>query len=162
MFPCQWDKEVPVVSRILLPQRLQFRSLRRRSQAWGISVTSLWRILRNNLGPHPYKIKLMQELKPLDHQKRRMFVNWADQQLENGSYFYRKIVFSHKTHFWLNGFVNKQNMRYWSDSNPHVLHESSLHREKISVWCGLWVGGFIVPYFLRDDQDRHVTVNENR
>ena len=23
--------------------------------------------------------------------------------------------------------VNKQNMRYWSDSNPHVLHDSSLH-----------------------------------
>ena len=33
-------------------------------------VPSLWRILRNDLGLHPYKIKLMQELKPLDHQKR--------------------------------------------------------------------------------------------
>ena len=35
-------------------------------QALGISVTSLWRILRNDLGLHPYKIKLMQELKPFD------------------------------------------------------------------------------------------------
>ena len=37
-------------------------SLTRRSQALGISVTSLWRILRNDLGLHPYKIKLTQKL----------------------------------------------------------------------------------------------------
>ena len=36
-------------------------SLTRRSPALSISVTLLWRILRNNLCLHPYKIKLMQE-----------------------------------------------------------------------------------------------------
>ena len=65
-------------------------------------------------------------------------------------------------HFWLNGFINKQNMHYWSDSNPHVLHESSFHPEKLMVCCGLWAGGVIGPYFFREDQDRHVTVNWNR
>ena len=49
--------------------------------------------------------------------KRRMFVNWAEQQLENYSDIYRKIIFSDEAHFWLNGFVNKHNMRYWSDSS---------------------------------------------
>ena len=53
-------------------------------------------------------------------------------------------------------------MRYWSDSKPHVLHESSLHSKKITAWCGLWVGGVIEPYFFRDDHGRHVTVNGNR
>ena len=33
----------------------------RSSHAFGISVTALWRILRNYLGLHPYKIKLTQE-----------------------------------------------------------------------------------------------------
>ena len=66
--------------------------------------------------------------------KRRMFLNWAEQQLENDSEFYWKIIFSDEAHLWLNDCVNKQNMRYWSDSNPHVLHESSLLPEKISVW----------------------------
>ena len=56
-------------------------SLTRRSQALGISVTTLWRILRND---HPYKIKFTQELKPPDHQKHRMI---AEQQLENDSDF---------------------------------------------------------------------------
>ena len=37
-------------------------SLTRRSQTLGISVTSLWRILRTDLGPYPYEIKLTQEL----------------------------------------------------------------------------------------------------
>ena len=75
----------------------------------------------------------MQDRKPLEHQKRRMFLNWAEQQLENDSDFYRKIIFSDEAQLWLNGFVNKQNMRYWSDSNPQVLNESSLHAEKITV-----------------------------
>ena len=35
-------------------------SLTRLSQALGIAVTSLWRILRNDLGLHTYKIKLRQ------------------------------------------------------------------------------------------------------
>ena len=91
-----------------------------------------------------------------------MFVNWAEQQLENGSDFYQKISFSDEAHFWLNGYVNNQNMRYWSDSKPQVFHESSLHAEKITTCCGLWAGDVIVPYFFRDDQDRYVTVNGNR
>ena len=56
-------------------------------------------------------------------------MNWAEPQLENDSDFYRKIICRDEAQFWLIGFVNKQNMRYWSDSNPHVLHESSLHPE---------------------------------
>ena len=43
----------------------------------------------------------------LDHQKRRMFVNWGEQQLENDSDFIEKLS---SAHFWLHGFVNKQNM----------------------------------------------------
>ena len=135
-------------------------SLTGRSHLWA-SLWSRWGGFCH-LGLHPYKIKLTQELKPLDHQKRRMLVNWAVQQLENDSDFYRNIIFSDEEHFWLKDFVNKQNMRYWSGSSPHVLHESSLHPEKITVWCVLWAGGIIGPYFLRYDQGRHVTVNWNR
>lgn len=138
------------------------QSLTRRSQHLSISVTSLWRILRKDLGLHPYKIKLTHELKPLDHLKRRRFVNWAEEQLENDPDFHRKIIFSDEAHFWLNGFVNKQNMRYWSGSNSHVIHEAPLHPEKITVWCGLHAGGVIGPYFFVDGANRHVTVNGNR
>ncbi|GFY58481.1 putative DD41D transposase [Trichonephila inaurata madagascariensis] len=47
------------------------QSIPRRSQELGIAKTTLWRILRKDLTLHPYKIRLTQELKPMDHSKRR-------------------------------------------------------------------------------------------
>ncbi|GFW07916.1 hypothetical protein TNCV_3920491 [Trichonephila clavipes] len=44
-------------------------------------------------------------------------------------------------HFWLNGYVNKQNCRIWSEANPQVYVETPLHPEKLTVWCALWAGG---------------------
>jgi len=138
------------------------QSIPRRSQELGIARTTLWRILRKDLGTHAYKIKLTQELKPLDHLKRRNFSNWALAKLEENEEFHRKIIFSDEAHFWLNGFVNKQNMRYWSATNPHVLLETPLHPQKITVWCGFHAAGVIGPYFFVDENDRHVTVNGER
>ena len=47
------------------------QSIPRRSQELGIAKTTLWRIIRKDLGLHAFKIKLTQELKALDHLKRR-------------------------------------------------------------------------------------------
>ncbi|GFW48538.1 uncharacterized protein TNCV_1110971 [Trichonephila clavipes] len=46
-----------------------------------------------------------------------------------------------EAHFWLNGYVNKQNCRIWSEANPQVHVETTLHPEKLTVWCALWAGG---------------------
>ncbi|GFU17566.1 hypothetical protein TNCV_3988951 [Trichonephila clavipes] len=45
---------------------------------------------------------------------------------------------SDEAHFWLNGYVNKQNCRIWSEANPQVYVETPLHPEKLTVWCALW------------------------
>ncbi|GFX11044.1 uncharacterized protein TNCV_513041 [Trichonephila clavipes] len=49
-----------------------------------------------------------------------------------------------KAHFWLNGYVNKQNCRIWSGANPQVYVETPLHPEKLTVWCALWAGGILL------------------
>ncbi|GFW60750.1 hypothetical protein TNCV_570961 [Trichonephila clavipes] len=49
-----------------------------------------------------------------------------------------------EAHFWLNGYVNKQNCRIWSEANPQVYVETPLHREKLTVWCALWAGGILL------------------
>ncbi|GFT41845.1 hypothetical protein TNCV_1667061 [Trichonephila clavipes] len=66
--------------------------------------------------------------------------------------------FSDEAHFWLNGYVNKQNCRIWSEANPQVYVETPLHPEKLTVWCALWAGGIIglVTSLLRTSTSRGV------
>ncbi|GFV57711.1 protein FAM200B [Trichonephila clavipes] len=49
-----------------------------------------------------------------------------------------------EVHFWLKGYVNKQNCRIWSEANPQVYVETPLHPEKLTVWCALWAGGILL------------------
>ncbi|GFU74040.1 putative DD41D transposase [Trichonephila clavipes] len=57
----------------------------------------------------------------------------------------RKPTFANdEVHFWLNGYVNKQNCRIWSGANPQVYVETPLHPEKLTVWCALWAGGILL------------------
>lgn len=137
-------------------------SVSRRSAELGLSPMTTWRILRHDLGLHPYKMVLAQELKPNDHRLRREFADWALEEMEGDPDFHRKIIFSDEAHFWLNGFVNKQNCRYWSAENPRVVHESPLYPQRVTVWCGLWYGGIIGPYFFKNAEGACVTVNGDR
>ncbi|GFW44170.1 hypothetical protein TNCV_3855311 [Trichonephila clavipes] len=54
------------------------------------------------------------------------------------------VTASDEAHFWLNGYVNKQNCRIWSEANPQVHVETPLHPEKLTVWCALWAGGILL------------------
>ncbi|GFV52614.1 hypothetical protein TNCV_2872851 [Trichonephila clavipes] len=49
-----------------------------------------------------------------------------------------------EAHFWLNGYVNKQNCRIWSEANQQVYVETPLHPEKLTVWGALWAGGILL------------------
>ncbi|GFU50488.1 hypothetical protein TNCV_2042861 [Trichonephila clavipes] len=79
-----------------------------------------------------------------DHQARRRFVKWAQNEIAVVPDFHRRILFSDEAHFWLNGYVNKQNCRIWSEANPQVYVETPLHPEKLTVWCTLWAGGILL------------------
>ncbi|GFU01780.1 transposable element Tc1 transposase [Trichonephila clavipes] len=79
-----------------------------------------------------------------DHQARRRFVEWAQNEIAVVPDIHKRILFSDKAHFWLNGYVNKQNCRIWSEANPQVYVETPLHPEKLTVWCALWAGGILL------------------
>ncbi|GFW70469.1 hypothetical protein TNCV_4915891 [Trichonephila clavipes] len=55
-----------------------------------------------------------------------------------------KEMHDDEAHFWLNGYVNKQNCRIWSEANPQVYVETPLHPEKLTVWSTLWAGGILL------------------
>ncbi|GFY09495.1 DUF4817 domain-containing protein [Trichonephila clavipes] len=97
-----------------------------------------------------------------DHQARRRFVEWAQNEIAVVPDFHKRILYSDEAHFWLNGYVNKQNYRIWSEANPQVYVETPLHPEKLTVWCALWAGGIIGPYFFKNDEGHNITVNGDR
>ncbi|GFV24874.1 hypothetical protein TNCV_883421 [Trichonephila clavipes] len=97
-----------------------------------------------------------------DHQARRRFVEWAQNEIAVVPDFHKRILFSDEAHFWLNGYVNKQNCRIWSEANPQVYVETPLHPKKLTVWSALWAGGIIGPYFFKNDEGHNVTVNGDR
>ncbi|GFV73226.1 hypothetical protein TNCV_4197111 [Trichonephila clavipes] len=79
-----------------------------------------------------------------DHQARRRFVEWAQNEIAVVPDFHKRILFSDEAHFWLNSYVNKQNCRIWSEANPQVYVETPLHPEKLTVWYALWAGGILL------------------
>ncbi|GFW72808.1 hypothetical protein TNCV_1266511 [Trichonephila clavipes] len=79
-----------------------------------------------------------------DHQARRRFVEWAQNEIAVVPDFHKRILFSDEAHFWLNGYLYKQNCRIWSEANPQVYVETPLHPEKLTVWCALWAGGILL------------------
>ncbi|GFY15450.1 hypothetical protein TNCV_1572611 [Trichonephila clavipes] len=79
------------------------------------------------------------------------FVHWkcevTDQREQKGREQLEgreRLVTCDEAHFWLNGYVNKQNCRIWSEANPQVYVETPLHPAKLTVWCALWAGGILL------------------
>ncbi|GFX55732.1 uncharacterized protein TNCV_3428031 [Trichonephila clavipes] len=79
-----------------------------------------------------------------DHQARRRFVEWAQNEIAVVPDFHKRILLSDEAHFWLNGYVNKQNCRISSEAYPQVYVETPLHPEKLTVWCAFWAGGILL------------------
>ncbi|GFW34217.1 DUF4817 domain-containing protein [Trichonephila clavipes] len=93
-----------------------------------------------------------------DHQARRRFVEWAQNEIAVVPDFHKRILFSDEAHFWLNGYVNKQTAAF----GVKLIHKCMPKPEKLTVWCTLWAGGIIGPYFFKNDEGHNVTVNGDR
>ena len=55
--------------------------------------------------------------------------------------FHKKILFLDEAKFCLNGYVNKQNFRIWSEDNRQAIAEMLLHPQKVTIWYALWAEG---------------------
>ena len=122
-----------------------------------MSSRTVRRILHEQLNFHPYKLAVVQQLNPRDYVARK---NACEAFLENLPRD-ALVFFSDEAHFHISGCVNKQNMRYWSPTNPRELHEQPLHTKRVSVWCAISRIGIIGPWFF-EENERAVTVNSER
>jgi len=135
------------------------RSTRRRSQALEISRTSMRTIIKKHLKFHPHKIRIVQKILPNDIVQRRQF---SEQMLDVLLNDLAVIITSDEAHFHLDGYVNKQNCRYWAIETPRELHQKPLHSPKVTVWCAVSKFGIIGPYFFEDERGQTVTVTSER
>lgn len=99
---------------------------------------------------HPYHVSLNQALNITDNQERRLFCQWALQQIQNDENFFKFVMFSDEATFRSDGSLNRHNSHYWSRENPHWMQQiDHQHRWKVNVWCGIVNGYLVGPYFFR-------------
>lgn len=113
----------------------------------GMSKTSVLRILRNYKF-HPYHITLHQELNELDFERRVDFCHWFRRWItENNSL--ENIIFSDEATFTNHGQVNRHNMHYWAEENPHWMRTVAYqHPWSVYTWCGIFGDVVIGPHFF--------------
>lgn len=142
-------------------QRSPRRSLRQQASILAISRRSVQRMV-HAMHFHPYKIQIVQKILPQDKLARLQFSNTMLRMLQDEPDLINKLLMSDEAHFHLSGFVNKQDMRYWSQVNPKKIHEKPLHSPKVTVWCGIGTFGVVGPYFFENDAGVAVTINAER
>lgn len=121
-------------------------SLRRASQALEIPVTSLQRIVKTKIKLFPYKIQVFQELSPFDMQRRLDFSRQMIEMILNRSIETRRIWFSDEAHFWLTGYVNKQNCRFWAKENPRIFVTTTMKPQRVTAWCAVCEDGIFLEF----------------
>ena len=123
------------------------RSARKHAAALSMSDRSVRRILHDDLNMHPYKTMIVQELSPTDYGTRVTLCSDILREVPPTAI----LISSDEAHFHLSGMVNKQNFRYWTDTNPQELHQRPLHSPKVTVWCAMGNFGVWGPYFFEED-----------
>lgn len=122
-------------------------SIRVLAQQINLSYGTTRTILKKDLNRHAYKLQCFHELLPIDPPRRIEFCNWFQNNLNNEAAL-NTVFFSDEAWFYLSGYVNSQNMRWWSSENPHFFVEQPLHPQKVGVWVGICRRRLVGPIFF--------------
>ncbi|GFY16767.1 uncharacterized protein TNCV_4337681 [Trichonephila clavipes] len=68
-------------------------------------------------------------------QQRDDFANQMLTMIDSEGFDVGCIWFTDEAHFHLNGFVNKQNWRFWGSENPYWCEVKPLYSPKVTVWA---------------------------
>lgn len=120
------------------------------------------RILHNDLKLFPYKIQVLQSQTDRNKAEREIFCENISQRIEHDPGLLDLIFFSDEAHCHLSGHINKQNIRFWAQAQPHEHTHRPLSQEKVTVWCAIGRNGIIGPYFFEDENESRVTLDTDR
>jgi hypothetical protein len=69
------------------------------------------------------------------------------------------LTFFSEARFYLQGYINTQNNRYWNSQNSHLTHAVQLHPLKVGLWCAVSARRIVVPVFYQKiNCERYVQV----
>lgn len=123
-------------------------SLRKNSSELSIPKSTIHKVLQLEKF-HPYKLQLLHNLNDDDFDRRSEMCEWFLAQINVNPNFLNGVMFSDEACFHVSSEVNKQNMRYWSQHNPHWMRDDNVQGSpKVTVWCGLWGARLMGPFFF--------------
>lgn len=125
------------------------KSTNRASRELGIPQPTVWKVLRKRLLYKPYRLQLVQALKPNDKVKRIEFCDVMLQMMEDDG-FLQRIVYSDEATFHLSGKVNRHNVRIWGLQNPHATLQHERDSPKVNVFCALSRTKVYGPFFFAE------------
>lgn len=123
------------------------KSTRKASRELNIPQPTVWKILRKRLKHKPYHLQFLQALTPIDKVSRFEFCTQMQQFMDEDG-FCEKLVFSDEATFFVNGKVNKHNVRIWGTENPRVIVQHIRDSPKVSVFCAVSQFKVYGPFFF--------------
>lgn len=119
------------------------------NESHDISISSLRRILKFDLGLKPYKCRRFHRLHGEDDFLQRydmckMFL----EMMKNDPTILSKVIWTDECFLKLNGTRNHHNIYWWSLENPHIFLEKSLNAAGVMVFIGISRYGPIGPFFF--------------
>lgn len=139
------DKQIQIVGEMVVHSQ---QSTSHVAAICDVSATTVKKFLKRNKF-HPYKMKILHQLIEDDPDRRIEFCEVMTQTIARNPSYLRNICFSDECTFYLNGFVNRQNVRYWCDENPHVFREGHTQfQQKLNVWIGILGDHIVGPLFI--------------
>lgn len=126
------------------------KSIRRASQELTLPCTTVWRTLRKRLSMKPYKLQLVQQLKPNDKERRFEFCVNVQRWMEEDDDIVNRIIFSDEATFHTNGKVNRHNCRVWGTQNPLQFIEYERDSPKVNVFCAISSRKLYGPFFFTE------------
>lgn len=130
-------------------------SIRKLQQQHNVSYGSMQNILTKKLKFHPFKVRLVHQMNEDDPDRRLEFSEVMMTRINADANLLKRIVFSDEATFFLNGSVNRHNMSYWSEENPHWMIDSraTQYPQKVNVWAGIINDRIVGPFFYEGNLD---------
>ncbi|GFV11538.1 uncharacterized protein TNCV_975301 [Trichonephila clavipes] len=127
---------------------LQQESARSVAQTLPLPWKTVHKVLRHILRRYPYKIKMLQELKPHDDTLRIDFANFVPSKISEDDTWIQRILRTDEAHFTVSGSVNAHNCRIWGMSSEYSKREKPFHSDYVTVWRRMRLGIFSWAHIL--------------